>query len=88
MVINDPDLMRVTVEPLEDDSPLVVDSDGVELSQGTSKLLQAIGRRDAQIIEPRCRIDSFQFPLRLARDPRELPHLLVVEQRCSLLVTE
>src|SRR2546430_5958004 len=51
MVVNDLDLMGITLLPSEADAPLIVDPNTVLPSALPSKLLEPVPRRDTQIIE-------------------------------------
>jgi len=51
VVINDLDVMGVTILPVEADAPLVIDPDTVLAAPPTFELLQAIARRHAEIFE-------------------------------------
>ena len=51
MVVNDLDLVCIAILPSEANAPLIVDPDTVLPSALTSKLLEAISWRDAQILE-------------------------------------
>ena len=42
VIIRDPDLMWLTVEPFEDDSPLIIDPNGVEIPQFTLQFFESI----------------------------------------------
>jgi hypothetical protein len=88
MIIRYSDVMRVTVKPSENEAPLVVDADRIELAQSSPKLLKPIGRRDKQIIKPGSGIQHFQLPLGRSREALELTHELIAEQRFGLLVAE
>jgi hypothetical protein len=47
VVVNDLDLMGVTIFPIEAEPPLVIDADTVLTAPPTFELLQPIARRDA-----------------------------------------
>src|SRR5207248_7879259 len=49
VIIHDPDLMWLTVEPFEDDSPLIIDPDGVEILEITLQFFQPIRPRYREV---------------------------------------
>jgi hypothetical protein len=51
MIVDDFDIVGLSLAPAEADSPLVTDSDTVLASAGAAKLLQAISRRQTQVVQ-------------------------------------
>jgi len=71
MIIHDPNLMRLAVNPFENHPPSIVDPDRVKVLEAALELFQPVRRRYRQILQPACRIDSFELPLGNARSPGE-----------------
>ena len=88
MVINDLNLMGVTLDPLEDHTPLIVDSNRVEPFQISVQLLEPVRWRRQQIIETGCSINHGKFSLGWPRYSLELPNEKVIEQVLSTPITE
>ena len=80
MVVDDGDLVCVPIDPTKDDPPLVVDADRMELLQITLEFLQAVGRRDPQVLEPGCSVDGLEPTLRPPRNALEPPDDLIGKQ--------
>jgi len=53
--------MRITVVPAETHTPLLVDANAVLTRSLAFQLFQPIARRDSQIVEPVCSVDSNEF---------------------------
>jgi len=66
MVIDDFNLIGVSVPPLETDPPLIVDPDAVLSAPVDGQGFQAMGRRDTQIIQGDRRVELFKTHLRSA----------------------
>lgn len=78
MVINHLHRVRVTVNPLEADPPLSIDSNAILPLPISRKLFQSVGGRNPYILKRARRIDHREFPqgqpLKLSGEaPRELP---------------
>jgi hypothetical protein len=68
MIINDLDVSCLVVNPLETDTPLVVDADGILVGSITFELLEPITRRGEQVLEVLSVIKIDQFPASRALD--------------------
>jgi hypothetical protein len=79
MVIHDPNIMRLAIDPLKDYAPLIVDPDRIKLLQFALELLQSVRWRYRQIVEPARRVDRFELTLGAAGHPRKLANPLIVE---------
>jgi AraC-like DNA-binding protein len=88
MVIHDPNVMSITLDPFEDHSPLIIDSDRVKLLEIALELFQTIRWRYGQILQAACRVEGFELTLRHSGDARELTYPLIPEERPSGLVPE
>ena len=62
MVVNDLDLVRITVLPPKADPPLVVDPDTVLSDPIALELLEPVARRDTQVIEGLSGVHGSQLP--------------------------
>jgi len=69
VIIDDPHLVGVAVEPLEDHAPLVVDADRMNRPQAALQLLQAVRRRQPQVVQPGGGMDRLQLALGAAGRP-------------------
>ncbi len=73
MIVDDLNLVRITILPSKADAPLVIDSDAVLAGAITFQLLQAISRRHPKILEGFGGIDQDEFaqhrPLEIPRIP-------------------
>jgi hypothetical protein len=69
VVVGDLDIVRVAVLPPKADAPLIVDVNAVLPGSIPFELLQAIARRDAQVVEQLCSVDEPELP---QHDPLEL----------------
>ena len=89
VVVNDRDVMRVSVAPDKAHAPLVVDTDAVLAGSIAAQLLQAIARRDAEVVERFRRVDSDELP---EHDPAQLsrvpPHRIAGEEAFGVAVAE
>lgn len=70
----------MTIDPLEDDPPLVVNSDRIEALEISPQLLETVCWRNPQDIKPDSGVDHFKFALRLTRHAVKLANDLVLEQ--------
>ena len=61
MIIHNLDVVRVTPAPLETHTPLFIDANAVLPGTVAAQLFQAVGRRDAQIVERDSVIQHPQF---------------------------
>ena len=61
MVIDDLDLMGIAVLPMEANTLLLVDPDAVLTAPATLERLQAIARRNPQIVEGDCAVEHSQL---------------------------
>ena len=74
MVVDDLDVPGFAITPYETDPPLVVDANAVLLFPITSQALQAVARREPQIVQAGGRIEHSQFSERCALEiGRPLP---------------
>lgn len=62
MIVDDLDVVGVAVDPAEADAPLVVDADAVLAGPVAAELLEAIARRDAQVLEVHGTVDQAELP--------------------------
>lgn len=88
MIIHDPNLMRLAIDPPEDHPPLIIDPDGMKFPQLALELLQSIRRRQHQVVEPACSINRFELALGSAGDPRKLANPPIVEKCLRMSVAE
>jgi hypothetical protein len=51
VVVDDADVVRVTVPPGEDDAPLLVHPDGMEAGEVTGEEFEAVARRDSEVVQ-------------------------------------
>ena len=61
MVVNDLDVMRITVVPAETHTPLLVDANAVLPGSLAFQLLQPIARGNSDIVELLRRVDGNEF---------------------------
>jgi hypothetical protein len=61
MVIHDANVMRLTFDPFEDQSPLIIDPDRIEVLEITLELFQPVRWRDRQILQATCRVEGFEL---------------------------
>lgn len=64
VIIDDFDHIGSIVTPLETDSPLLIDADGMLPFSVTAQYLQAVGRRNPKIIQRCCKMEHGQFTCR------------------------
>jgi hypothetical protein len=88
MIIYDPYPVSVSVSPTEYDPPLVVDSDGVKAVQVSPPFLKSIGRRHAEVVEPRCHVDCYELSFCSVGKTVKGADQFVFEERLRLAVTE
>lgn len=60
MVVDDFDFVRVTILESEADAPLVIDTDAPSARQIPTKRFKAIGRRDAEVLQARRRVQLYE----------------------------
>ena len=61
MIVSAPHVERVGAFEAEHDSILIVDADGVKLSQVPAKRVQSVARRHFQVLKPRDGVDLIQL---------------------------
>src|ERR1700730_11533311 len=88
VVIHDPNLVRLAIDPSKDHSPLAVDPYRVEFLQVALELLQPVRWRYHQIVKAVCGVDRFELALGFSGDPLELANPLIVEQRICVSVAK
>lgn len=88
MVVNDLNTVCVALNPLEDDTPLIVDSNRVEPLQISVQLLESVRWRRSQIVQASCCVDYRKFSLGRPRYSLELANEKVIEQVLSTPITE
>jgi len=59
MIVDNPDFVCVSVYPPKYDSPLVVDSNGVQAFEVAPQLFQPVRRRNAQIFKSSGDVDRY-----------------------------
>ena len=64
VVVDESDIFCTSISPDEADTPLRVHSDAVLAAPVTDQSLQAVPRRDPEILDLLCRMDHFQLPQR------------------------
>ena len=64
MVVNEFDVVRVTVVPSKADAPLIVDANTVLSGAITFELFEAVSGRRAEIIQGLCGIDHERFTVK------------------------
>jgi len=76
MIVNDLDIVRVSVFPAEADPPLIVDPNAMLSGAIVSQLLEAIAGWDPKVVQLLSRIDGNQLAehraLKLRRKPTDL----------------
>src|SRR5574337_740966 len=88
VIVADRDVVRVVVNPLEDDPPLVVDPHRIVFLQIPAQLLQPVRRRAPKILQTRRGVQRLELPFRPSRDPLELPHDSILEEPLGSFVAE
>jgi hypothetical protein len=68
MIIDNLYLKDIAISPFETDAPLLIDPNTVLPRSVAVQLLQAIGRRNPQVVERHCPIEHPQFPQRQLLD--------------------
>jgi hypothetical protein len=85
MVVHNRDVMRVAIEPTENQSPLLIDSNRVKADEVARQGLEPIARRPRQLVKLDGGIQYVQLPERrcanFARDPAELTNPSTMVQR-------
>jgi len=89
-VVNDDlDVVRVSRPPAKTDSPLLVDPNAVLAGPVSLELLQAVARRQSQVIEYRRCVQHKELTERdLLYVRTQLPHGAALEQTLGVAVTE
>jgi hypothetical protein len=82
------DVMGMTIGPAEDHSPLIVASDRKEFVEIAFELLQAVGWRHPQVLEPGGGVHRLELALGASRDAAEVPDDLIGEPAFRLSVAE
>ena len=80
MIIHDPHLMWLTVKPFEDDSPLIINPDGVEIPEITLQFLQSIRWRHREVFKATRCVYRFQLALHRTRYTLKSAHEFILEQ--------
>jgi hypothetical protein len=89
VVVRDLDTPCRVLAPLEAYPPLVVDADAMLATSIALQCLEAVARRNAQVIELPCGIDCQKLGPRAALNPvREIPDRMAHEQRGRSLIGE
>ena len=88
MIVDNLDIVGVTVSPAKADSPLIVDANAVLPTTISSQLFQPIGRWDPEIIKRSRRIQHQQLSQRDSLDRREPLGVLSPENPLRLLAAE
>lgn len=89
MVINDFHVIRMGAFPAEANAVLIIDADAVLSFAIARKLLQAVARRNAEIVERFSGIQEQQFPQRRAlKRARQFAAPFAVEKTFGLGVPE
>jgi hypothetical protein len=89
MVVDDLDVERITGPPTEAHTPLLIYADAVLARPVTFELLEAVARRNSQIVDNGRCIEHPEFPKRNALDPRpKPPDGFAPEQALSVSVLE
>jgi|KBSSwiStaDraftv2_1062776.scaffolds.fasta_scaffold15201_5 hypothetical protein len=89
MIVNDLDLVRVTISPPKADPPLIVDANTVLPDAIAFELLEAVPRRHPEIVQRFGRVHGDQFA---QHRPQELsgiaPNALALEQGFGIPIGE
>jgi hypothetical protein len=89
VVVDDLGVERITGPPAEAHPPLLIHADAVLARSVTFELLQAVARRDPEIIEHGRSVEHPEFPKRNTLNPRtELPEGFAPEQALNVSVLE
>jgi len=81
MVVNNLDLVRVPVPPAETNAPLIIDANTVLTRAVSFEFLQAIARRDSQVLELLGGINETELPKHRPMEvSRKAPHGLALEE--------
>ena len=77
MVVDNLNVHGIAINPLETDSPLIIDANAILSRPVAPKLLQMIGRRHAKVVQPDGIIDHPQLAQRSLLDVgRQFPRAL------------
>src|ERR1700674_3219514 len=52
VIVPDPDLMRMAIDPFENNAPLVIDADRVKFAQASLEFFQTVRRRYEEVVQP------------------------------------
>lgn len=88
MVIGDPNFSRSVRSPSENDSPLIVDADGMKAVEGTPEGFKPISRRDGQIGEIPCLVHLNEFSQADPQDGIVAARLFLLEESTGFVIAE
>jgi hypothetical protein len=89
MVVNDLDVMRVTISPMETHPPLVIDANAVLPFTVPRQFLQPVPWRDSKVVKRVCGVKHDQFSLgRPLNVPRQLPCAFPPKDLLGLAIAE
>jgi hypothetical protein len=88
MVVNDFDIVRLSILPSETDSPLVIDADAVLAGAVADQRFETIPQRDSQILKFLRRMQVHQLAPGCPFDGAEPPHRPVVKQIARIPAAE
>ena len=81
MVVNNLDLIRIAVPPAEANAPLIIDANTVLGRSVPFEFLQAMARRDSQVLELLSGVNETELPQHRPMEvSREAPHGLALEE--------
>jgi hypothetical protein len=88
MVVDDLDIVRVTVLPTETDTPLVVYTDAVLALAIATQRLKPVTRRNQQVLKCPRPVEVEQLPSCLTLDHPEPRHQLIPKKQGGVAVAE
>lgn len=89
MVVDDQDIVGVSIFPAEADTPLLVDSNAILPGSFACQLLQTIARWDSEVVQLFCCVNHYKFSQHYAPQSRwKRSHRLSLEQTRGPLVSE
>src|SRR5579871_2311430 len=88
MVVHDGDVMRFTVDPPEDDTPLIIDANCIEVFELSAQPFKTVRGGHRQVFEPPGGIHQLELPFGAIGEPLEIANELVAEQPFRLSITE
>jgi hypothetical protein len=88
MIVANRHLVRVVLDPLEEDTPLIVDPDRVVGGQISAQFLEASRGGNPQILQTSGSVERFELALCAARNPVELAYDGISEEPLRPLVAE